>query len=1044
MLAPALAVAQTPPPEKKDAPAASDGVTDLGQRPGDAPVVTQVPDLEAGFRTGVGMFVDGRTLGIDRKNNVSSFRGDVVAIGAGTIITADYIEVDRDNRALGAKGHVIILTPDQVFTGDLLNFYWLTGDLRITNAIMVAFDPERVAEVSNRILGITPEELYFETLRTQRMDFLAQKKESMRSEYLESVRQGEPPSENLVDRYALALEQEDLARGQQNPALAKMGPAKRKNFVKRRKYWEQARASTFLSGRSPGGDTSYFRITGRSIERTNGNDYKAMEATWTPCHCEEDETPAWGFYSQKMDAQIGGYVGMQDPVLQIKGFPVLYLPYLKVPIKSKRQSGFLFPSLHTGDQRLGTVYTQPVFFDFAPDFDMTFTPDIIERRGTRVKVEGRYEYRRHSGLEVKAETIRDRVWVAERETREKLVEYFLENQEDSVCTAAEVADDPDCVALRIREPLGVPSNTWRGAQEWRGQLFLAPRLSLVTNGKLVSDHRYVEDLSLTDNIEAALTPGYLTNSFTPAKGDIRYDGEDVYLGLGTSYGDNVYQNDKFKGLQMPRIFRVQSRVFDLDHERNLPVPVYLDVAASHISIQEVNGLRDWDRDDNDSLGTGKWQEVKASFSSPIVRDGAMRVKYFANANYRAIDASGLDGGASHIRSWMNGFTFNLPIDGQGVLPDFLQPDDWQLDGKGQRYVHHLMNWSLTLSSRPLVVRRGPYGESFDQKDAPLVYFASDRRSWIEGEDAADIVDTMVTHQRIHLSTSHNWRIFRKGWQLLRGKIPPEAATTSLTEGYHDRARRELIYSLDRPVGGVDQMMREQGGSPEWYINRYVLENYESHEPLQFNAGVAFDFEEERRRKNQIRRNKQLQAEGRVDEVVPYTALPQAWSPLEANLNLNLGGYNLATSVSYNMYERIARSLRFNLGMPEMLGVSMAYGYTLEKAAVPGDGILVYRKTRVRHLTLGTGLVPHVSIGASLLKRSEEEKEDQYETGFTVQYLSPSDCWGLRFSRVKGLTENEEDATYQIQLTVLFLGQQKHQNVGSSLIRQVPVGRDDES
>ena len=67
-------------------------------------------------------------------------------------------------------------------------------------------------------------------------------------------------------------------------------------------------------------------------------------------------------------------------VFEIKGMPILYLPYLKIPVKSKRQSGFLMPNIMTGNSTNGVVYTQPVYFSFSDSADATLTPDFIQKK----------------------------------------------------------------------------------------------------------------------------------------------------------------------------------------------------------------------------------------------------------------------------------------------------------------------------------------------------------------------------------------------------------------------------------------------------------------------------------------------------------------------------------------------------------------------------------------------------------------------------------------------------------------------------------------
>ena len=62
---------------------------------------------------------------------------------------------------------------------------------------------------------------------------------------------------------------------------------------------------------------------------------------------DDDESPAWGFHAERIDAQSGGYIDFTDAVLKIKDIPILYLPRLKIPLKSERvkEGAGVFPPI---------------------------------------------------------------------------------------------------------------------------------------------------------------------------------------------------------------------------------------------------------------------------------------------------------------------------------------------------------------------------------------------------------------------------------------------------------------------------------------------------------------------------------------------------------------------------------------------------------------------------------------------------------------------------------------------------------------------------
>jgi LPS-assembly protein len=71
------------------------------------------------------------------------------------------------------------------------------------------------------------------------------------------------------------------------------------------------------------------------------------------------------------------------------GVPLLYLPWLSFPIDDRRRSGLLFPTFGS-DSRGGVDIGTPIYVNLAPNYDLTYTPRYISRRGLNHEVLGRY------------------------------------------------------------------------------------------------------------------------------------------------------------------------------------------------------------------------------------------------------------------------------------------------------------------------------------------------------------------------------------------------------------------------------------------------------------------------------------------------------------------------------------------------------------------------------------------------------------------------------------------------------------------------------
>jgi hypothetical protein len=994
------------------------------------------------------MFYDAKTIGMSSKSDLSFFEGEVVAIGAGSIINADKVEVDRKSNSIRASGHIVVLTPQEVFTGEELQFNWETGDFKITQALMVVNDSDKVAEVSRSLLGFSPAEMEFEKDRTERLRILKSRQGEVRNQYRKVAGKDPAAEAKLVEEYTRLLEQERLTGEQQNPAFMKMSVRHRKNFAKRRAFWEKTRSSATVV---PLSSAIYLKISGTTIQRTNQNDYSAVESVFTPCKCEEDEEPAWAFHADRIEAQFGGYIDLYHPVLTIKGIPILYLPYLKMPVKSQRQSGFLVPTFRVANDRKGSVFTQPVYFDLGPDLDSTLTTDIFAERGTRLGLETRYAHRAHSGFSLNIETIRDRVWLSERDLRQQLLNYYLD-QDRPYCTQEDLIERQKC-ENSLRDQLAIPNNTWRTAQEWRAQFFLSPRLSVVSNGQIHSDHRYTEDLNLSDEFKNILSPADQANTFAVAKAKLHYDQRDYYLGLGASFGDYVFTDHRFDGFQIPLQANLQSRLVNLDRWDILPVPLYGEMSAQNIIIKDFTAPSSpSDANEQKPLQDGTWRRASMRFISPLLRESIVRIDQFVDLEARQIEYK--DGTSTQqkaqIQSWRAGLSFNLPIDGKGALPDIFQPGDWQEEGKGKYYIHHLMNWGFTLSTRPVIVRRGEYGKLVG--NAPAVYFDSDRETWAS-ESSVPVEDTMTHHKRITLFTSHRWKSLRRTWQL-----NPSAATAPSKkpqqESTRQRAQRELRAAMQQPddmdalfaMSKIDdkgkdvptgkQKAKEEPKSP------FQVREYDQFEPVNLSADIAYDWDQAERRREQIAENERLGREfgPNNDRIIPYPQLAQPWSGPNFYLNLNWGGYQLSNKITYNIYERYATTVNFLLTLPAYYSTVMSLGYDIEKIPVYDrvSDASTSQLTKIRKVLLTSALIPRINLLTSLIqKRISGIDEPQYESRYGLEYLAGSGCWGLRFLRSKDFNQAEEQASYLLQLSVIFLGQQRQFDISPQLTRQLP-------
>lgn len=75
--------------------------------------------------------------------------------------------------------------------------------------------------------------------------------------------------------------------------------------------------------------------------------------------------------------------------LKLFHVPIFYTPYVRFPVGDERQTGFLFPAFGES-QRDGVEFSVPFYWNIAPNYDMTITPNYMSKRGTLWNVEGRH------------------------------------------------------------------------------------------------------------------------------------------------------------------------------------------------------------------------------------------------------------------------------------------------------------------------------------------------------------------------------------------------------------------------------------------------------------------------------------------------------------------------------------------------------------------------------------------------------------------------------------------------------------------------------
>lgn len=117
-------------------------------------------------------------------------------------------------------------------------------------------------------------------------------------------------------------------------------------------------------------------------------------ASMTTCN---PYSSAWDLQSSTLKLNREEGVGTAyNAVLFLHHIPVFYTPFIRFPITNQRKSGFLIPN-YGFSQIDGSTITLPYYWNMAPNYDMTITPNIITHRGVKTDLLFRYLDRIGSG-----------------------------------------------------------------------------------------------------------------------------------------------------------------------------------------------------------------------------------------------------------------------------------------------------------------------------------------------------------------------------------------------------------------------------------------------------------------------------------------------------------------------------------------------------------------------------------------------------------------------------------------------------------------------
>ncbi len=129
------------------------------------------------------------------------------------------------------------------------------------------------------------------------------------------------------------------------------------------------------------GPHAYF--SGKRINKHWGDMYSFREAKVTTC---DGDVPAWSMSADEAIVEIDGYARLWNTSFAVKDQAVAYSPYMILPAKKERQTGFLVPDVGYSNEN-GAMLNVPLFIDIDKSQNLTLNTDIMTSRGVMMGAE---------------------------------------------------------------------------------------------------------------------------------------------------------------------------------------------------------------------------------------------------------------------------------------------------------------------------------------------------------------------------------------------------------------------------------------------------------------------------------------------------------------------------------------------------------------------------------------------------------------------------------------------------------------------------------
>ncbi len=140
----------------------------------------------------------------------------------------------------------------------------------------------------------------------------------------------------------------------------------------------------------PSTDLTTGQGTAARMDFEGNGQYRLTDSTYSTCAPVAGRDPDWFVRTTDLHLDYDSEEATaRNATLVFQGVPIFYSPWLNFSLNNERKSGLLTPTGGT-TSRGGSEFSQPFYWNIAPNMDATITPRIMEKRGTLFSTEFRY------------------------------------------------------------------------------------------------------------------------------------------------------------------------------------------------------------------------------------------------------------------------------------------------------------------------------------------------------------------------------------------------------------------------------------------------------------------------------------------------------------------------------------------------------------------------------------------------------------------------------------------------------------------------------